>query len=265
MKITPISFGKSVRVNGSKEQAYDIARLANEKKASKAERSAQKEAKIIFTDAEKGKVQVATYITPYNEEEVYLVSGDESNKLDRLNEQIVTGIIQAGDSLGNSDRFQKSATRQMNHHNQKVRDLLLKSATNYDISATYDKSKTRVKSVDRKYDSVYAVAGTSEQLEQLQKIISKTKGKAIILDATDIYDQGKTNGLCSKAVSEGKKISFVVTGKEACNNVSFMKFGWTSIQGISRRIQRFIDIRDTKEQAKTIQEAMEYDYQKGTK
>ncbi|MBQ8886350.1 MAG: hypothetical protein IJY61_01435 [Candidatus Gastranaerophilales bacterium] len=265
MRITPISFGKSVRVNGSKEQAYDIARLVNEKKVSKAERTAQKEAKRIFTDAEKGKVQVATYITPYNEEEVYLVSGDESNKLNRLNEQVATGIIQAGDSLGDSNRFNISVRRQMNHHNQKVRDLLLKSATNYDISATYDKSKTRVKSVDRKYDSVYAVAGTSEQLDKLEAIISKTKGKAIILDATDLYTQGKTTGLCANAAAEGKEISFVVTGKEACNNVSFMQFGWTSIQGISRRIQRFIDLRNTEEQVKTIQEAIEYDYTRGKK
>ena len=54
MKIAPISFGKSVRVNGSTEQAFDIARLANEKKATKVERSAQKEAKAIFDDVNIG-------------------------------------------------------------------------------------------------------------------------------------------------------------------------------------------------------------------
>ena len=265
MNVRPISFGKSVRVNGTQSQAYDIARLVNENKVSKAERKAQKEAKEIFTDEKKGEVQVATYITPYNEEEVYLVSGIESQKLDRLNEQIATGIIQAGNSLHDSHRFQTSTNRQMNHYNQMVRDLLLKSATNYDISATYDKSGTRVKSVDRKYDSVYAVAGTSEQLDKLEEVISKTRGKAIILDATDLYTEGKTNGLCAKAAAEGKEISFVITGKEACNNISFMQFGWSSIHGISRRIQRFIDLRNTEEQAKNIQEAMEYDYKKGQK
>ena len=265
MKITPISFGKSVRVNGSKEQAYDIARLANEKKVSKAERNAQKEAREIFSDSNKGMVQVATYITPYNEEEIYLVSGDESNRLSRLNEQIATGIIQAGDALGDGDKFKISVKRQMNHHNQKVRDLLLKSATNYDISAIYDTSKTRVKSVDRKYDSVYAVAGSTQQIEELKKILAKTKGYVDVSDATELYKDFPTRGLCSQAVQDGKEIAFVVTGKENNKNLSFMQHGWTSINAISRRLQRFVELQNVPEQAKTIQEAMEYDYKKGTK
>ena len=265
MKIAPISFGKSVRVNGSTEQAFDIARLANEKKATKVERSAQKEAKAIFDDVNIGQAQVATYKTPYGNTEVYIVSGIESKRLDKLNDQVTLGIIQAGNALEDSHRFQTSTSRQMNHHNQKVRDLLLNTATNYDISVGYDNSGTRVKAVDREYDSVYAVAGDAEQLDKLKVIISKTKGKAIILNATDLYTQGKTNGLCAKAASEGKEISFVVTGKDACDNISFMQQGWSSIHGISRRIQRFIELRNTEEQAKTIQEAMEYDYKKGQK
>ena len=44
-----------------------------------------------------------------------------------------------------------------------------------------------------------------------------------------------------------------------------MEYGWSSINGISRRLQRFIDLRTPKIQAKTIQEAMEYDYKKEQK
>lgn len=265
MKIAPISFGKSVRVNGSTEQAFDIARLANEEKATKAERAAHREAKAIFDDVNIAPAQVVTYKTPYNETEVYVVSGIESERLDRINDEIALGLIQAGDALNDAHRYETSSNRQMNRYNQKLRNLVLNSATNYDISAKYDKSGTRVKSIDREYDSVYAVAGNTEQLDKLKAIISKTKGKAIILDATDLYTQGKTNGLCAKAASEGKEISFVVTGKKACDNVSFMQQGWSSIHGISRRLQRFIDLRNTEEQAKTIQEAMEYDYKKEQK
>ena len=265
MKIAPISFGKAVRVNGTEQQAFDIARLANEKKASNAERSAHKEAKAIFDDVDVAQAQVVTYKTPYNQTEVYIVSGTESKKLDRLNDELTLGIIQAGNALEDSRRFQTSTNRQMNNYNQKVRNLLLNTATNYNISAKYDKSGTRVKVIDREYDSVYAVAGTKEQLSKLNDIISNSKGKAIVLDATDLYKQGKTDGLCAKAVSEGKKVSFIVTGMDSCKNISHMQFGWSSINGISRRLQRFIDLRNTEEQAKTIQEAMEYDYKKGQK
>lgn len=265
MKIAPISFGKAVRVNGTEQQAFDIARLANEKKATNSERNAQKEAKAIFNDVDVAPAQVATYKTPYNQTEVYIVSGVESKKLDRLNDELALGIIQAGNALNDSHRFQTSTNRQMNHHNQKVRDLLLNSATNFDISARYDKSNTRVKSVDREYDSVYAVAGSSEQIEELKGILVKTKGYVDISDATDLYKGAPTRGLCSQAVKEGKEIAFVVTGKENNKNLSFMQFGWTSINAISRRLQRFVELKNIPEQAKTIQEAMEYDYKKEQK
>lgn len=266
MNVTPISFGKSVRIIGNKEQAYDIARLANEKKVSKAERNAQKEAQAIFDDIAIGDVQIATYTTPYNEEEVYLVSGIESQKLKRLEEQIATGIIQAGDSLGaDSDKFKKSVNRQMSRHNQRVRDLVLNSATNYDISATYNKKNTAVKSVDRKYDSVYAVAGSIEQIEELRNIIAKTKGYANFSYATDLYKGNPTRGLCNQAVRDGKEVAFIVTGKENNRNLSFMQQGWTSIHSISRRLQRFMDLKNIPEQAKAIQEAMEYDIKKESK
>ena len=265
MKIAPVSFGKSVRVNGSIQQAFDIARLANEKKASNAERTAQKEAKSIFNDVDIARAQVATYINPYGETEVYIVSGKESKKFDRLNDEIANGIIQAGETLKDSTKFKNSVERQTNNHNQKVRKLLLDSTGNFDISAIYDKSQTRVKSIEREYDSVYALAGTPEQLEDLQRILKNTKGVANYSNATHLYQGRKTNGLCSKAVQDGKEIAFVVTGKENNRNISFMEFGWSSINAISRRIEKFISLENVPEQAKAIQEAMEYDYKKGTK
>ena len=153
MRVSPISFGKSVRVNGSKDVAFDIARLANEKKVSKSERSAQKEAKAIFDDVSTAPAQVLTYITPYHEEEVYVVSGNESKKLDRLDEQVATGIIQAGDALLRDNethkyhKFEVSKNRQMNQYNQRKRDLALNSAQNYSINALYNKDGISLKSI----------------------------------------------------------------------------------------------------------------------
>ena len=268
MNVSPVSFGKTVRVNATSDVAFDIARLANEKKVSKSEKSAQKEVKAIFDDVSFAPAQVTTYTNRWGEEEVYIVSGKESKKIDLLNEQIATGIIQAGDSLlplGKSEKFKKSLDRQYNRYLNQKRDFLLDSATNFSISAIYNPQKTRVKSVSREYDSVYAVSGTEQQIEEMKKIIKKTNGKATILDATELYTQGLTNGLCNAAASQGKKINFVITGKEATDKVSFMDYGWSSLNGISKRIQKFISLDNVKDKVRPIQEAMEYDTKKGIK
>ena len=268
MRVSPISFGKAVRVNGSISDAYDIARLANEKKVSKSERSAQKEAKAIFDDVSIAPAQVMTYITPYNDELVYVVSGKESKKLDRFNEQVATGIIQAGDALLRDSethkyhKFDLSKRRQMNQYNQKKRDIALNSTTNYLIEPIYDDKGIAVKAIERKYAQVYAVAGTPEQIHELRGIIARTQGYATCLDATDLYKGGYSSGECGKAANEGKEIAFVVTGKQANKALSFMDYGWSSINGVSKRLQRFISLDNVKEQAKQIQEAMEYDYKK---
>ena len=268
MRVLPISFGKAVRINGSISDAYDIARLANEKKVSKSERSAQKEAKAIFDDLSIAPAQVMTYVTPYNDELVYVVSGNESKKLDRYNEQVATGIIQAGDTLLRDSethkyhKFELSKKRQLNNYNQRKRDLALNSTTNYILRALYNDKNTSVRELERQYSSVYAVAGTSEQIHELRGIIARTQGYATCLDATDLYKGGYSSGQCGKAANEGKEIAFVVTGKQANKALSFMDYGWSSVNGVSKRLQRFISLDNVKEQAKQIQEAMEYDYKK---
>lgn len=271
MRVSPISFGKAIRVNGSISDAYDIARLANEKKVSKSERSAQKEAKAIFDDVSIAPAQVMTYITPYNDELVYVVSGKESKKLDRINEQVATGIIQAGDALLRDSethkyhKFDLSKRRQMNQYNQRKRDLALNSTTNYILRALYNDDNTSVREIERQYSSVYAVAGTSEQIEELNKIIAKTRGYATSMDATHLYKGSFSDGQCAKAANEGKEIAFIVTGKAANRALSFMDYGWSSVNGVSKRLQKFISLDDVKTQAKQIQEAMEYDFNKEQK
>lgn len=268
MRISPISFGKAVRVNDSISEAYDIARLANEKKVSKSERSAQKEAKAIFDDVSIAPAQVMTYVTPYNDELVYVVSGNESKKLDRINEQVATGIIQAGDALLRDSethkyhKFDLSKRRQMNQYNQRKRDIALNSNTNYLIEPIYDDKGIAVKSIERKYAQVYAIAGTPEQIHELRSIIAKTQGYATCLDATDLYKGSHSDGQCAKAANEGKEIAFVVTGKASNKALSFMDYGWSTLNGVSKRLQRFISLDNVKEQAKQIQEAMEYDFKK---
>ena len=50
MKISPVSFGKTVKVIGNKQIVQDIVRLANEKTSKPSERVLQRGVKNIFND-----------------------------------------------------------------------------------------------------------------------------------------------------------------------------------------------------------------------
>ena len=120
-------------------------------------------------------------------------------------------------------------------------------------------SESVVEEAEEEQEEVVEVVEKKKRIVNTDRL--EEKGKDFLLGLAKFIDE---NATVSSQAKENE-ISFVVTGKEACKNVSFMQFGWSSIQGISRRLQRFIDLRNIEEQAKTIQEAMEYDYKKGTK
>lgn len=76
MDISPISFGKVVKVRDRKSTAENISSLANSRITNATHRLIQKDAKAIFDDATpSGPVRV---ITVNSGRDVYLVSGDES-------------------------------------------------------------------------------------------------------------------------------------------------------------------------------------------
>ncbi len=106
------------------------------------------------------------------------------------------------------------------------------------------------------FGRVYAVAGTREQVEELKAIVNRSRGDGFFLSATHIYKDRKSDGLCTEAAKQGNEIAFVVAGKEDVEKVSFMHPGWSSVNGISNHIDRFIQLSNVKEQAKAIQRAM---------
>ena len=106
------------------------------------------------------------------------------------------------------------------------------------------------------FGRVYAAAGSKEQINQLKKIIGSSKGEGLFLDATSLYKEKAGDGLCTNAAKEGKEVAFVVAGKKDVNKVLFMEHGWTSINGVSHHIDRFIELDDVKKQAKAIQAMM---------
>ncbi|MBO5948076.1 hypothetical protein J6Q66_04495 [bacterium] len=107
------------------------------------------------------------------------------------------------------------------------------------------------------FGRVYALAGTKEQLNQAKQIVEETKGYGLFFDATDLYKKSPAYGLCTDAVQRGQDVAFVVAGKEDCNNVNFMRHGWSSLNGISHHIDRFIELYDVKKQTRAIKMMMQ--------
>ena len=81
MRVTPVSFGKTVRVLGNKQIAKDMVQLANAKKTKAANTVYQKEIKRVFDDIE---------VTPTNDSKkamlwetydgLYILSGSEAKR-----------------------------------------------------------------------------------------------------------------------------------------------------------------------------------------
>lgn len=106
------------------------------------------------------------------------------------------------------------------------------------------------------FGKIYAVAGTRKQADKLKKIIEKSYGNGMYIDATNLYKNRIGKGLCTQAANRGKKIGFVVTGKADTNKVRFMESGLSTINGISQNIDEFISLHNVHSDAKKIKKAM---------
>jgi len=100
------------------------------------------------------------------------------------------------------------------------------------------------------FGNVYALYGTTSQIVDTwnNKIIndlpkdSFDKNNIMLFSATDIYENSKQEGILANVAHEGKKVALIVTGEKDCNNVSFMEFGWTSLNGISQHILKAFNL-----------------------
>lgn len=106
------------------------------------------------------------------------------------------------------------------------------------------------------FGRVYALAGTKEQINEVKQIVRKTRGFGHFFEVTDMYKKNTGDGLCTQAAKSGKEVVFVVAGQEDYNKVNFMSPGWTSLNGISQHIDRFIELDNVKKQAQAIQKMM---------
>lgn len=96
------------------------------------------------------------------------------------------------------------------------------------------------------FGKVYALYGTKQQVtstcRQICNDIASKNPSIEILNATNIYQNNRGNGVLTKAAHEGKSVCFVITGKEDCDKLRFMQHGWGSVNGVSHHIDKGIDL-----------------------
>ena len=102
------------------------------------------------------------------------------------------------------------------------------------------------------FGRVFAVAGSKEDMQKLDRELKTKQDKMISMPVTDLYVNRTGEGLCTQAAKSGDEIRFIITGKEDMHNVNFMVWGWGSANGISHHITDFIKLDNIKEAAKRI-------------
>lgn len=107
------------------------------------------------------------------------------------------------------------------------------------------------------FGRVFAVAGSKEDMQKLDRELKTKQDKMISMPVTDLYVNRTGEGLCTQAAKSGNEVCFIITGKEDMDNVKFMKRGWGSANGISHHITDFIKFDNAKEAAKVIMSTMQ--------
>lgn len=253
MNISPVSFKKAVYVNGSVENAQDVVYLVNSKKVKLSEKELQAQAKLIFDDAnEKAPAQVYSF----DNGDVYILSGEENKKAKQLQVAHRIRMVSLRKKYKNTDFDTESYHKQFNKY---LHSFILKNESPFDLSFEMNKTKTRIKSLIQDWVKVFAIVGTSTQLEDIAKIINSEKGNASIHNATGLYIDDNLMSQCANAVKDGKKVAYVVTGKEATEGVRALEYGWSSLSRIKGKVERFIFVDDNnKKNLVPVLEAMKH-------
>ncbi len=148
MKVSPISFGKVVKLNQPKNIGYNIADIANNSSGqfnSKTDKKIQK----LFPDKKDGKVIVESI---GNDSETYLFSGKESIKANDIVQKMYYECEHYCTYYhGEDDLVQPSFERACERADRQLRDLIKEAGNVPTLNIEFEEgSKRKIKSLDIK-------------------------------------------------------------------------------------------------------------------
>ena len=96
------------------------------------------------------------------------------------------------------------------------------------------------------FSRVIAAAGSKDDINSLKEGLDNAgfkEGREYCMDdATLLYKENHTGGLCDQAVNQkGQDVVFITTGKNV-DDVKFMQHVWGSLNGISKHISDFVNM-----------------------
>jgi len=146
MKTSSISFGKTIKINGSEIAAYSAANLINNPKQEKGCKKIQKELKQIFNDTTKNG-DAFVYTIP-KENETFILTGKESEKANRLFTEMLDDTDEAGSYYGAGELFQLAAQTAVERFQEQIQKLINETKEDFEISLAYNRDKDKIQRLD---------------------------------------------------------------------------------------------------------------------
>ena len=140
MRVTPISFGKTVRILSNRQGVQDMVQLANAKKTKAANTVYQKEIKRVFDDIE---------ISPTNDSKkamlwetydgLYILSGSEAKRARRIIQDKIVANDKASEiHWGRVYIYKDTAMKNDKLMRERIEKLIAETIEPYAISVGYD-------------------------------------------------------------------------------------------------------------------------------
>ena len=135
MQIAPVSFGKTIKVNMSTNNAGLLVDLLNTKMASPDYRQLQADAKSIFNDTYEG---VAVFCSPDEGKTNYIVTGQESGILSSLRKRTLDVLEAVGCFYDEGPFLDKNIQYITKKENREVSNLIRNTRENYVLTIVND-------------------------------------------------------------------------------------------------------------------------------
>ena len=146
MKIAPISFGKTIKINASETAAHEAAFLINNPNVDKCCKSVQNKLKQTFNDVTpRGEAYV--YTIP-EEKETFILTGKESEKATEFYVDMVDDTEEMGRYYGAGHLFDISSNAAVERFQERMKSLINATREDYEISLTFDERKSKIHNVE---------------------------------------------------------------------------------------------------------------------
>lgn len=147
MNISPVSFGKIYKVNGSIEAKNRAVALINSKKpAPIEEETAQRQLKKVFNDVKEGSAQLVTI----NGYDTYILTGQDSEEVSALRCDMLNALDRASQYYGQGDLFDIEFDVQSDYYVSQLENLIRENVGDEEINLNFNKATSQINSINLK-------------------------------------------------------------------------------------------------------------------